>query len=49
MIDLFFRSFYGGIFLGRGLRTSSRMFEFTFKMFSRGRATLPAKGMGEIP
>jgi len=25
------------------------MFEFTFKMFGRGSATLPAKGMGEIP
>ena len=49
MIDSFFRSFYGGIFLERELHTSSRMFEFTFKMFSRGRATLPAKGMGEIP
>ncbi len=49
MIDSFFRSFYGGIFLERELRTSSRMFEFTFKMFSRGRATLPAKGMSEIP
>ncbi|MFZ4596183.1 MAG: NAD(P)/FAD-dependent oxidoreductase [Verrucomicrobiaceae bacterium] len=48
MIDVFFRSFYGGIFLERDLRTSSRMFEFTFKMFSRGSATLPAKGMGEI-
>ena len=49
MIDVFFRSFYGGIFLERELRTSSRMFEFTFKMFSRGRATLPAQGMGKIP
>ncbi len=49
MIDGFFRSFYGGIFLERELQTSSRMFEFTFKMFSQGRATLPAKGMGEIP
>lgn len=49
MIDGFFRSFYGGIFLERDLRTSSRMFEFTFKMFSRGSATLPALGMGEIP
>ena len=48
MIDGFFRSFYGGIFLERDLRTSSRMFEFTFKMFSQGSATLPAKGMGEI-
>lgn len=49
MIDGFFRSFYGGIFLERDLRTSSRMFEFTFKMFSQGSATLPARGMGEIP
>jgi len=48
MIDVFFRSFYGGIFLERDLRTSSRMFEFTFKMFSAGSATLPARGMGEI-
>jgi len=49
MIDTFFRSFYGGIFLERELKTSSRMFEFTFKMFSEGSATVPAKGMGEIP
>lgn len=49
MIDRFFRAFYGGIFLERELRTSSRMFEFTFKMFSQGSATLPARGMGEIP
>lgn len=49
MIDGFFRSFYGGIFLERELHTSSRMFEFTFKMFSQGSATLPSKGMGEIP
>lgn len=49
MIDVFFRSFYGGIFLEKELRTSSRMFEFTFKMFSQGSATLPARGMGEIP
>jgi protoporphyrinogen oxidase len=49
MIDLFFRSFYGGIFLERDLRTSSRMFEFTFQMFSQGNATLPAHGMQEIP
>ena len=49
MIDGVFRSFYGGIFLERDLRTSSRLFEFTFKMFSQGSATLPARGMGEIP
>ena len=49
MIERFFRSFYGGIFLENELRTSSRMFEFTFKMFSLGAATLPANGMEEIP
>ena len=49
MIDTFFRSFYGGIFLESDLRTSSRMFEFTFQMFSQGNATLPAHGMQEIP
>ncbi|MEM9079230.1 MAG: NAD(P)/FAD-dependent oxidoreductase [Verrucomicrobiota bacterium] len=48
-IDTFFRSFYGGIFLENELRTSSRMFEFTFKMFSHGSATLPAHGMQQIP
>ncbi|NBB80365.1 MAG: NAD(P)-binding protein [Verrucomicrobia bacterium] len=49
MIDDFFRAFYGGIFLERDLQTSSRMFEFTFKLFGRGSATVPARGMGEIP
>jgi phytoene dehydrogenase-like protein len=49
MIDGFFRSFYGGIFLERELQTSSRMFEFTYKMFSQGSATLPSRGMEEIP
>ena len=49
MIDGFFRAFYGGIFLERELRTSSRMFEFTFQMFTDGYATLPAGGMRAIP
>ena len=49
MINGFFRAFYGGIFLERELRTSSSMFEFTFRMFAKGNATVPAKGMQEIP
>ncbi|MGB0257027.1 MAG: NAD(P)/FAD-dependent oxidoreductase [Coraliomargarita sp.] len=49
IIECFFRSFYGGIFLERQLQTSSRMFEFTFKMFGMGSATLPSAGMGAIP
>ena len=49
MIDTFFRGFYGGIFLESGLATSSRFFEFTFKMFAAGSATLPTGGMERIP
>lgn len=48
IIDDFFRGFYGGIFLEDLLVTSSRIFEFTFKMFSLGSATLPARGMQAI-
>jgi phytoene dehydrogenase-like protein len=48
-IDQFFRSFYGGIFLESALQTSARQFEFTFKHFSQGCATLPQAGMGAIP
>lgn len=48
MLNGFFRSFYGGIFLERELRTSSRMFEFTFRMFAKGSATLPEQGMGQL-
>jgi phytoene dehydrogenase-like protein len=48
IIEQFFRPFLGGIFLDRSLETSSRMFEFVFRMFSTGHATLPAHGMGAI-
>ncbi len=49
MIASFFRPFYGGIFLERALETSCRLFLFTFKMFAKGYATLPADGMRAIP
>ena len=49
MIRLFFRPFMTGIFLENELKTSSRMFEFVFKMFSEGDAVIPAKGMVMIP
>ncbi len=49
MINRFLQPFYGGIFLDENLETSSRMFEFVFKMFAEGNAALPAKGMEEIP
>jgi hypothetical protein len=41
--------FMTGIFLEDKLSTSSRMFEFVFKMFSEGDAAIPARGMGMIP
>ncbi len=49
MIDTFFRPFLGGVFLDPTLATSSRMFEFCFRHFARGEATVPARGMQQIP
>lgn len=49
VITNFFKPFFRGIFLEKHLNTSSRMFEFIFKMFALGNAAVPAKGMGEIP
>lgn len=49
MIDIFFRPFLGGIFLEPDLATSSRFFEFVFRMFSTGDVVLPAQGMRAIP
>lgn len=48
IIQTFFKPFFTGIFLEKDLRTSSRMFEFTFKMFSEGEAALPDAGIGAI-
>ncbi len=47
-IAKFFRPFFTGIFLESKLETSSRMFEFLFKMFGEGSAAVPALGMGMI-
>ncbi|HEY1065172.1 MAG TPA: NAD(P)/FAD-dependent oxidoreductase [Pirellulales bacterium] len=49
MIERFFRPFFGGVFLDSELRTSSRMLNFVFRMFSLGDACLPAEGMEAIP
>lgn len=49
MIDRFFRPFFGGIFFDRNLQASSRMFEFVFRMFSKGRAALPQAGIQALP
>ncbi|WP_439489588.1 protoporphyrinogen/coproporphyrinogen oxidase [Algoriphagus sp.] len=49
IISNFFKPFFRGIFLEKELKTSSRMFEFVFKMFSQGLGAVPEKGMIEIP
>lgn len=49
IIELFFRPFFAGIYLEPDLKTSSRMFEFVYKMFGEGYAALPKKGIEEIP
>lgn len=49
IITNFFEPFFRGIFLEKHLNTSSRMFEFVFKMFALGNAAVPENGMGEIP
>lgn len=48
IINRFFKPFLGGIFLDPELKTSSKMFEFVFKMFSLGNTSVPAQGMGAI-
>jgi phytoene dehydrogenase-like protein len=49
VIRRFFQPFYGGVFLDPNLRVSSRLFEFTFKMFAEGDAAVPERGMQAIP
>ncbi|HEU4326420.1 MAG TPA: NAD(P)/FAD-dependent oxidoreductase [Roseiflexaceae bacterium] len=48
IIDVFFRPFYGGIFLDRSLQTSAKCFRFDFKMLSDGQTAVPARGIGQI-
>ncbi|WP_299315903.1 FAD-dependent oxidoreductase [uncultured Aquimarina sp.] len=45
MIKDFFKPFFSGIFLEPNLETSSRMFQFVYKMFGEGFAVLPKNGI----
>ncbi|MEN8839011.1 MAG: NAD(P)/FAD-dependent oxidoreductase [Flavobacteriales bacterium] len=49
MITDFFSPFFSGIFLETKLETSSRMFQFVYKMFGEGEAAVPKGGIEEIP
>ncbi len=48
MIDRFFASFFGGVFLENELQTSAHYFEFLFRMFAEGLAVVPAEGIERI-
>jgi phytoene dehydrogenase-like protein len=48
-VNHFFRPFFGGVFLEKDLRTSSRMFRFLFSMFDQDGAAIPEEGMQAIP
>lgn len=49
IINSFFKPFFTGIFLEDKLETSSRMFEYVYKMFGEGLAVLPKNGIQAIP
>jgi len=49
MIERFWRPLFAGIQLDPGLATSSRMFEFVFRMLADGDASVPATGIGALP
>ena len=49
IINQFFKPFFSGIFLEPDLNTSSRMFEFVYKMFGEGQTVLPKSGIAAIP
>lgn len=48
IIQTFFKPFFSGIFLEPNLETSSRMFEFVYKMFGDGLAVLPKDGIQAV-
>ncbi len=49
MVERFLRPLFAGIQLDSSLSTSSRMFDFVFRMLGSGDNAVPANGMGMIP
>jgi phytoene dehydrogenase-like protein len=47
-IDHFFRPFFSGVFFESKLTTTSRMFEFVFRVLSQGDGALPEEGIGAL-
>jgi phytoene dehydrogenase-like protein len=49
IVERFFRPLFGGVLLDRELGTSSRMFEFVYRMLAVGDVAIPTRGMNAIP
>ncbi len=48
-LDTFFRPFFAGVVLEDELTTSVRFLDLLLRSFVRGRSTVPARGMVEVP
>lgn len=49
IIERFFRPFFRGVFLEKGLKTDATFFKFLFRQFAQGDVVVPANGMQAIP
>jgi phytoene dehydrogenase-like protein len=49
IVDRLLRPLFGGLLLDRELGTSSRLFEFTYRMLAAGDLAIPTRGIGAIP
>lgn len=49
IISTFFRPFFSGVLLEKELESPASFFAFLYNRFSAGLATLPEKGMGQLP
>jgi protoporphyrinogen oxidase len=49
IIERFFRPFFRGVFLEKGLQTDAAFFKFLFRQFAQGDVVVPENGMQAIP
>ncbi len=49
IIERFFRPFFRGVFLEKGLKTDAIFFKFLFRQFAQGDVVVPENGMQAIP
>lgn len=49
IIQRFFKPFFDGVCLGPEIKTSSRVFQYLFRIFAEGDVALPSRGMAAVP